>query len=95
MHSIHTHICTNTHACMCSDVNRGIDPGIYAHIRAHTHTHKQLHIQMGKREHTHTHITVIQIESERRPRSSEKVFNSIKQNYQAEWRGVTFNGPMF
>ena len=48
-----------------------------------------------EREHTHTHITEIQIESERRTRSSKEVFNSIKQNYRAGWRGVTFNGPMF
>lgn len=71
---------------MCTDVNRHIKY-INAYIRAHTHKQEE--------KNTHTHITEIQIESERRPRSREKVFNSIKQNYRAGWRGVTFNGLMF
>lgn len=55
-----------------------------------SHTQKQ-----EERATTHTHITEIQIESERRPRSSEEVFESIKPNYWAGWREVTFNRLTF
>lgn len=42
--------------------------------------------------HTRTHTSEILIESESRPRSSEKVFNSIKQNYGLGGEEKTFNG---